>query len=70
MSTHAVLTGPITGTITLEDGTVVDVSPQIIEVATPEQAAEVADLIGRSYAANGHPQVEGDFQYVETPTEG
>lgn len=37
-----VITGPIQGTVTLGDGTVVDVSDDLIEVE-PEQAAAVAD---------------------------
>ncbi len=63
--THAVLTGPIAGHVALADGTKVDVSPQVVIVDTPEQAAEVADLIAREYAANGHPDVDGDFEYVK-----
>ncbi|NHA02055.1 hypothetical protein G5V59_27070 [Nocardioides sp. W3-2-3] len=63
--THAVLTGPIAGQVALADGTKVDVSPQVAIVDTPEQAAEVADLIAREYAANGHPDVDGDFEYVK-----
>lgn len=65
--THIVLTGPITGNLVLGDGTKVDVSPQMVEVDSPEQAAELADLIGREYAANGHPEVDGDFDYVKDP---
>lgn len=51
---HVVLTGPITGTVELEDGTVVDVSPGFIEV-DPDLADEIADKIGRRYAEEGHP---------------
>lgn len=65
--THIVLTGPITGSVVLADGTKVDVSPQVVEVASPEQAAELADLIARDYEANGHPEVDGDFEYVRDP---
>lgn len=65
--THAILTGPITGAVVLDDGTRVDVSPQIVYVDTLEQALEVADLVGREYAANGHPEVDGDFEYVKDP---
>jgi hypothetical protein len=59
---HAVMTGPITGTVTLSDGTVVDVAADFAYVDTPEQAAEVADLIGRRYATEGHPK-DPDFTY-------
>lgn len=59
---HVVLTGPITGTVELSDGTVVDVTQPVIEVH-PDNADEVAHLIGRRYADEGHPQVDGDFDY-------
>jgi len=53
--THAVLTGPITGLVTLEDGTVLDASPAVIYVDSEEQALDAADKIGKHYEANGHP---------------
>jgi hypothetical protein len=53
--THALLTGPIRGTVTLADGTVVDVRPDIVYLDTHEQAKEAAILIGERYAAEGHP---------------
>lgn len=76
---HVVLTGPIQGTVTLEDGTVVDVSPVAVEVGSPEEAAEVAHQIGLRYAAEGHPDdverdpetgemVQREFVYI-TPDE-
>lgn len=52
----AVLTGPITGNVTLRDGTVVDVSPPAIMV-DDGQADEIADLIGQRYEAEGHPDL-------------
>jgi hypothetical protein len=52
---HAVLTGPIRGTVVLADGTVVDVSPDIIEVDTIEQAKEISHHIGLRHEAEGHP---------------
>lgn len=52
---HVVLTGPIQGSVTLDDGTVVDVSPVVVEVSSPEEAAELADKIGQRYAEEGHP---------------
>lgn len=57
---HVLLTGPITGTVTLDDGTVVDVTQPVIAV-TDEQAAEIAHKIGERYAAEGHPDdIEAD----------
>lgn len=54
---HVVLTGPIQGTVTLDDGTVVDVGPQVIEVSNEEHAQEVAHLIALRYQEEGHPNV-------------
>jgi len=51
---HLVLTGPIQGAVTLEDGTTYDVSPAVIEV-DEEHRAEVAALVGQRYAEEGHP---------------
>lgn len=53
--THVVLTGPMSGSVTLADGSTVDVGPREIEVDSPEKAAEVAHLIGLRYADEGHP---------------
>ena len=53
-SGHVLLTGPITGTVTLDDGTVVDVTQPVIAV-DDARAAEIADKIGRRYAEEGHP---------------
>jgi hypothetical protein len=68
---HIVLTGPIRGTVTLADGTVVDVRPDAVQVDSPEQAAEVAHLISQRYAAEGHPlhDPETPFTY-DSPKEG
>lgn len=52
---HIVLTGPITGTITRPDGTVVDVSAEAVEVDTQEEADEIAQAVAERYAAEGHP---------------
>ncbi len=65
---HAVLTGPIKGTVTLADGTVIDVKPDLVLVDSPEQAAEVAHLVGQRYAAEGHPAHDfGDPFLYEAP---
>lgn len=67
---HVVLTGPITGTVTLQDGTVIDVSPVAVEVADQAQADEVAHLVGLRYAAEGHPddvEVDAKGKTVQRP---
>jgi hypothetical protein len=51
---HVVMTGPITGSVTLEDGTTYDVTQPFVEV-DPDHAEEVAHLIGQRYADEGHP---------------
>lgn len=61
--TFAVLTGPITGEITLDDGTTYDVTPYAVEVKSAEHAQILAHRIGVHYEQNGHPAVEGDFTY-------
>lgn len=65
--TFAVLTGPITGTVTLPDGTEVDVSAPVVMVDSQAAADAVAAAVGESYAANGHP-TDPNFTYV--PPEG
>jgi hypothetical protein len=52
---HAVLTGPIRGTVTLPDGRSVDVSDDIVYLETPEDAQAVAEAIGDRHARDGHP---------------
>jgi hypothetical protein len=52
---HAVLTGPIKGTVTLPDGRQIDVSDDVILLDTIEDAQAVADAIGARHAADGHP---------------
>jgi hypothetical protein len=43
---HVVVTGPdTTGVVTTADGTEYNVAPHVLEVASPEHAAEVAALI-------------------------
>lgn len=78
---HVLLTGPIQGTVTLEDGTVVDVTQPFIAVSD-DQAEEIAAKIGERYAAEGHPDdieedeegnlVQRPFEYVapeDVPTD-
>jgi len=52
---HVVITGKAYGPVTTSDGTVYDVSDQVIEVAGPEHAGEVAHLIGLIHEERGHP---------------
>ena len=61
--TFAVLTGPITGEITLDDGTTYDVSPYVVQVESAEHAKVLAHRIGAHYERHGHPAVDGDFTY-------
>lgn len=66
---HVVLTGPIQGTVTLEDGTVYDVSGVAVE-APLEHHDEIAHLIGLRYAAEGHPDHTPDNPFVYTTPDG
>lgn len=52
---HILLTGPISGLLTLQDGTVVNVTPAAIEVTGQDQADEISFLIGEHWVKNGHP---------------
>lgn len=52
---HVLLTGPISGTVTKADGTVVDVSPIGIAVADQDEADEISFLIGEHWVEHGHP---------------
>lgn len=68
--THAVLTGPIRGTVTKSDGTEVNVAPPIILVASVEEAEEIAFLVGEHYAEHGHPddiEKDEDGNLVQRP---
>lgn len=68
---HLVMTGPISGTVTLPDGTVVDVTPDFIEVESVEQARLVSDAIGARHVAEGHPSFADEpHDFVHTPSEG
>lgn len=66
---HVVLTGPITGSVVCADGTAYDVTPPVVEVQSPEHAAEVADLIGRHHAEHGHP-TDKSFTYEAPAKKG
>jgi hypothetical protein len=58
-----VITGPITGTVTLPDGAVYDVTKPVIEVH-PDHAQAVADAIGDRYAEEGHPALADGATFV------
>lgn len=68
MALNAVVTGPITGTVTLPDGREIDVSPAVVLVDDDATAAAVADAIGRRYSSEGHP-TDPNFTY-NPPSEG
>lgn len=54
---HVVLTGPITGAVTLEDGSVVDVTQPVVEASDEWHAAQIAHAIGEHWSKdeNVHP---------------
>lgn len=64
-SGHVVITGPIQGSVELADGKVVDVSPDVVEVQSQEEADEVAHLIGQRYSEEGHPAIPVDEDHPE-----
>jgi len=64
MSAHAVMTGPISGTVTLPDGREIDVTSPVIYVGSQQDADAVAHQIGLRYASEGHP-TDPDFTYAE-----
>ncbi len=62
--THVVATGPITGEVTLDDGTVYNVTPHYVAVRDKAHQAEVMHRIGLRYAAEGHPHAD---TFIYTP---
>jgi hypothetical protein len=54
---HAILTGPVRGTVVTSDGTHYDVSPDVIEVPLDkaEHVGEIDHNIGVILERNGHP---------------
>lgn len=61
---HAVLTGPITGTVLLPDGTEVDVTPELVSVPDQATADAVAHAIAVRYRDEGHP-TDPNYTYDE-----
>lgn len=64
---HAVMTGPVTGIVTLDDGTAVNVSDPYVAVDSPEKAAELAHQIAMIHVENGHPN---DVDMLTDPETG
>lgn len=65
-----VLTGPISGAVTLPDGKVVNVTPAVVPVATDAEGVLVAEAIGQRHADEGHPDFAGEaHNFVFVPKE-
>lgn len=63
-----VITGPLTGTVELPDGTVYDVTDDVIEVNPGDELA-VSDAIGERHVEEGHPAFASepyDFVHVNS----
>lgn len=63
------LTGPISGTVTLSDGTVYDVTPEVIEHAAGH-AGPIAHHIDKMHEANGGIPVGPNMIRVTTHADG
>lgn len=61
---HALITGPVKGTVTTGAGDEVDVTAPVLYFSSPEEAMDVADAIGRKYADHGHPDHDADQPFV------
>lgn len=55
----AVITGPITGTVAVADGTVYDVTEAVVEVDLAHHG-EIAHAIGIRHEEEGHPKHRGE----------
>jgi hypothetical protein len=65
---HVVFVGPhIDGHVETVDGTRYNITPLVVEVASPEHAAEVAHLIGKRFEVEGHPKHDAETPFVYTP---
>lgn len=65
--TVALMTGPIVGDVVLADGTVVDVTPQVLDELDPARAYEIAAAIGARLEAEGnHPDAGEEFVHNDT----
>lgn len=72
-----VFTGPITGSVTLPDGRVLDVTEPFVAVEDEAEALLVADAIGARHVEEGHPLFVADpttpndgFTYTPSTPEG
>jgi len=65
---HVLITGPIYGTVTTEDGTDYDVSDHVIEI-DPAHAGELAHKIGVHHEEHGHPDHDDGHPFVHECTE-
>jgi hypothetical protein len=66
-----VFTGPISGTVTLPGGEVVNVTPSVIEVRDDDHGLQIAEAIGHRHAAEGHPDFRNEpHDFVFVPREG
>lgn len=68
-----VFTGPVTGTVTLPDGRIVDVTEPFVEVADEAEALALSDAIGQRHVEEGHPLFVNDPTmpsdgFVHTPS--
>lgn len=59
---HVVLVGPIQGSVTLEDGSTVNVSAPAVVARDQDHADQIAHAVATHYAENGHPTDPG-FTY-------
>lgn len=65
---HVVYVGPhIEGHVTLSDGTRVNVTPHVVEVESPEHAAEVAHEVAKRLENEGHPLHDDQTPFAYTP---
>ncbi len=63
---HLILVGPLAGTVTTLDGTTFDVSAAAV-VIPEDKVAEVANLIGLRYAAEGHRDHDAAHPFTYEP---
>lgn len=63
-----VITNHATGLVTLADGTVYDVTEDVIE-APVEHHGEISHLIGVKHETEGHPKYDPEIPYVHECTD-
>lgn len=68
MTSHALITGPVKGTVTTADGEDVDVTAPVLHFDSVDKAREVADLIGQRHAERGHPDHDHDQPFAVEST--